>query len=519
MLKRAKRLSCDSYKVIVSVFIEELHIPKHVLNSKQFENNTLLSVCFEKSGKLSVTKDIQVDRDDLLRKTYTETIILPVYQTLELAATIYRDKKDNTYQQKVGHIILRKLRRNTLTGLESYQTIGRYDLKLHEILADFEYNPIQQFDMIVPLDLLDGARVKFLVKTVIPRDTQGNEIRSPTLDDGMSIISDLTDLSSLAGSVVSPKGRVGVNNSSFVSPPLNQENLSALTISANFNDIPVITHHYSIASISQLSDSSVGSGRKPPSAPRRPGSGKSRVNQIARDESSEGGEFESDFDSVSDLFSPNNQTMHRRNRRKQVRQDFGDESDDEPLNSPEVTYSKAQRGFRNKTDDFSSREGADNEEYLSPTGRSKISTTPPSASLVTGLSALHTGSLNPSSSRSSSRAGTSDRLYLSGSDEENDRNSPNLSFTLDTNSSSNNTISNDAVHVTRGNHIGLGDDSTINSPSHTDSNPSMGNDSSTEKSTRKKAKDVGNRNKPNNKQGPLQQHLTIPGPTEGQSMF
>jgi hypothetical protein len=152
MLKRAKRLSCESYKVIVSVFIEELHIPKNVLNSKQFENNTLLSVCFEKSGKLSVTKDIQVDRDDLLRKTYTETIILPIYQTLELAATIYRDKKDNTYQQKVGHIILRKLRRNALTGLESFQTIGRYDLKLHEILADFEYNPIQQFDMIVPLD-------------------------------------------------------------------------------------------------------------------------------------------------------------------------------------------------------------------------------------------------------------------------------------------------------------------------------------------------------------------------------
>jgi hypothetical protein len=336
----------------------------------------------------------------------------------------------------------------------------------------------------------------------------------------MSIISDLTDLSSLAGSVVSPKGRVGVSNNTVVCPPLNQENLSALAISANFNtDIPpVITHHYSIASISQLSDSSIGSGRKPPSAPRRPGSGKSRVNQIARDESSEGGEFESDFDSVSDLFSPNNQTMHRRNRRKQVKQDFDDESDDEPLNSPEVKYSKGLHGFQNKSDDFDLREGADNDEYRSPTGRNKKSTTPPSASLVTGLSSLQSSSLNPNSSRSSSRAGTNDRLYLSGSDEENDLNSPNLSFTLDTNSSSNNTISNDAnsaVHVTRGNHFGLGDDSTINSLSHTGSNPSIGNDSSAEKSTRKRTKDIVNRNKLHPKQGSLQQHLTRTGPSEG----
>lgn len=243
MARRAKRLHCNAEKTIVSLNISQLSIPRRLLLSKEWEQESELSICFEKGGKLAASEAIHLNRQSLLNSEGKDddsvpneliNVILPNnHIVLELPITIYRDKKTDQVQEKVCQIILRKrvrtppLNRRSSShsfasvdnkygvNVDSFVGISKFSLKLHELLASMTYvsSSYDSVDLFVPFDLSTGIVMRLTLGVFLTSSGGSNIFASEesrggadvsVIEENMSMISDLTDISAL-GALFSTK--------------------------------------------------------------------------------------------------------------------------------------------------------------------------------------------------------------------------------------------------------------------------------------------------------------------------
>ena len=127
--KHASRVGTDSVKVLFTIEVEKVVFTDEK-TIKSITNGSLLSVCFERGGKLASSADQKVQFP-----AGPGPKVLPIGESLSLVATLYRDQKSGTFQEKKGKIILRELTRSRLGG-EVYKGLGSIKLPLHLLLAD-----------------------------------------------------------------------------------------------------------------------------------------------------------------------------------------------------------------------------------------------------------------------------------------------------------------------------------------------------------------------------------------------
>jgi hypothetical protein len=129
MLTKAKkkmlRVGTEPVKVLFTVVVDYVQL-KDVTS---VESGTMLSVCFERGGKISATKDKEfVYQYNHGPKTFV------VNETLSLIATLYKEKSGR-YQEKSGKIIFRKVKKSRV-GSGGYYGLGQRILPLHVLAVD-----------------------------------------------------------------------------------------------------------------------------------------------------------------------------------------------------------------------------------------------------------------------------------------------------------------------------------------------------------------------------------------------
>ncbi len=102
--RRASRIGLVNVKAAVNIDLIELIIP----NDDCVQDGSILSVCFERGGKISSTGNFIFDKETLdnsnplQKKIVLKTVALPIYESVTLIATLYKDIKTGLYQEKTG---------------------------------------------------------------------------------------------------------------------------------------------------------------------------------------------------------------------------------------------------------------------------------------------------------------------------------------------------------------------------------------------------------------------------------
>jgi hypothetical protein len=155
-LKKAKksvsRIGCDTEKIVFSLEISSVNFPD---NFNDMEDHSILSVCFERGGKIASSSDKQFDfpTDPEDSKTFF------VNETLALLATLYKDKKTGKYQEKKGKIILRQLKKSRLGG-DVYKGLGFVTLQLNDLAGELARG-MQRVTL--PLMGLQGTKINLMI--------------------------------------------------------------------------------------------------------------------------------------------------------------------------------------------------------------------------------------------------------------------------------------------------------------------------------------------------------------------
>jgi hypothetical protein len=129
MLSKAKkqmlRVGTEPVKFLFTISVDYVQLK----DVGSIESGCLLSVCFERGGKISATTD----------KAFTyqynhgpKTFI--VGESLSLIATIYKEKSGR-YQEKSGKLIFRKVKKSRF-GADGYYGLGQLILPLHVLAVE-----------------------------------------------------------------------------------------------------------------------------------------------------------------------------------------------------------------------------------------------------------------------------------------------------------------------------------------------------------------------------------------------
>lgn len=189
--RRASRIGSVAVKTLISVDILSINLANRVVRSSEWDDSSLLSVCLERGGKISATNNVAVTKKDLLAiaRGLEQVIEIPCNETVEVIATLYKSAKSGAFQEKSCKLVLRKLKKNARFGLDTYQGLGRFDLKLHELASELGYEQSIVKRMNLPLELLPGCSLSVLIKIrMMKQSAAGDDTMS--LASGMSGNSD-----------------------------------------------------------------------------------------------------------------------------------------------------------------------------------------------------------------------------------------------------------------------------------------------------------------------------------------
>lgn len=190
--RRASRIGSVAVKTLISVDILSINLASRVIRSSEWDDSSLLSVCLERGGKISATNNVTVTKKDLLNSV-RQDLEIPCNETVEVIATLYKVAKSGSYQEKSCKLVLRKLKKNARFGLDTYQGLGRFDLKLHDLAAELGYEQSIVKRMNLPLELLPGCSLSVLIKIrMMKQSAAGDDTMS--LASGMSGQSDSSTL-------------------------------------------------------------------------------------------------------------------------------------------------------------------------------------------------------------------------------------------------------------------------------------------------------------------------------------
>lgn len=193
--KRANRIGCIPVKALFSIEIIDIQLSKAVITASRWEKTSQISVCFERGGKISATKNINVDKDDLIRQGQ-EVVKILVDEKVELVATLYKNTKTNSYQEKSSKLVLRKVKKNARFGLDTFLGLGKVELKLHDLAMELGYDQFRSKPALLKLELLEGAFLNVVVHTKILRQMKGMEDNASM----MSYMSEQSDISTIGAS-------------------------------------------------------------------------------------------------------------------------------------------------------------------------------------------------------------------------------------------------------------------------------------------------------------------------------
>lgn len=166
--RRASRIGFQPVKFITTLVVHQLVLPVE----NHIKNNSVLSICFEKGGKISTSNDIVYDLDQtdinlVERGDSNMSMVIELDERLELVSTLYRDPLSGVFQRKQGKIILRQLQTSSVTGMSSFKGIGIYTINLHEIAQSMGYDKMLSKDLEMPLEQLSGGSLEATVTNKI----------------------------------------------------------------------------------------------------------------------------------------------------------------------------------------------------------------------------------------------------------------------------------------------------------------------------------------------------------------
>jgi hypothetical protein len=162
--KRASRLGFHKLKLVCSINVTQLIIA----NSSPIDPGSILSICFEKGGKISTSNEIifDINKNDInpLRSNANlKYVTIPIDERVELVMTLYKDLSTNKNQEKLAKLILRQLKRHSGLGMDAFKGIGVCVLRLHDIVEDLAENAIGTKEYTLQLDQLPGCSMTALI--------------------------------------------------------------------------------------------------------------------------------------------------------------------------------------------------------------------------------------------------------------------------------------------------------------------------------------------------------------------
>jgi len=197
--RRASRIGFQNVKFITTVVIHQLVLPVE----NHIQNNSVLSICFEKGGKISNSNDIIYDLDqtdiNLVERGNSKlSMVIELDERLELVSTLYKDPLSGIFQKKQGKIILRQLQTSSVLGISSFKGIGMYTINLHEIAQSMGYEKMVSKELVMPLEQLSGASLEATITNkIVYLQSEGDA------DDAHSVNSLASDMSTVGATFFS----------------------------------------------------------------------------------------------------------------------------------------------------------------------------------------------------------------------------------------------------------------------------------------------------------------------------
>mmetsp|Transcript_21921 Transcript_21921/g.21205 ORF Transcript_21921/g.21205 Transcript_21921/m.21205 type:complete len:403 (-) Transcript_21921:39-1247(-) len=177
--KHTKRKGTNSQKVLFS--IEVLSLSNLLPALLNIGHDVMLSVCFERGGKMCCSTDIPFDTSSTGKGN------LFIKQTLSLIATLYQEASGG-FQEKSAKLIIRQLKTSRILG-EVYKGLGVVSLQLNELMKDLLIETSLQKSF--PIEMLNGH------KSIINVKISSRIITNNDDTDLESIMSDSSEMSTM----------------------------------------------------------------------------------------------------------------------------------------------------------------------------------------------------------------------------------------------------------------------------------------------------------------------------------
>jgi hypothetical protein len=186
--KRASRVGLKPVRVLFSIQVESVILTR----LSPVKDEAVVSVCFERGGKVSSTSNVTVEKP-----AYTREVVIPFNEKIELVATVYKDVRTGRFQEKVGKLIFRELDKGGLFGHDGYKGIGKCSLLLHKLMDELGYERTMTKEQTIKFDLVPGTSMKMVITATAM--SSGSSVD----EDGQSVASYMSaesDLSTIAAS-------------------------------------------------------------------------------------------------------------------------------------------------------------------------------------------------------------------------------------------------------------------------------------------------------------------------------
>lgn len=163
--KAVNRIGLTNHKVLFTIEIKTIMVPSIL------SKNAIMSICFERGGKISSSKNHQILASQ-------ENVTINVNETLQLMATLYREK-NGRFQKKQGKIVLRELVQSKLGG-STYQGLGLCTINLNEFVPDDANSTMTKDITLTPESLGRGIiiTIRISAKFFASNDDDANSILS-----------------------------------------------------------------------------------------------------------------------------------------------------------------------------------------------------------------------------------------------------------------------------------------------------------------------------------------------------
>jgi hypothetical protein len=152
--------------------------------SANIEDGSILTLCFQKGGKISTSAQILFNAENsdvnplATHDQLTDTTI-SINERLDLLVTLYRARDTRTYQKRTGKLVLRQLQRSSSMAMDAYKAIGTYELQLDELAKLLGSQKSYKQEMVANLSDLPGCTIHMAItiRAALSSNKNGGKLR------------------------------------------------------------------------------------------------------------------------------------------------------------------------------------------------------------------------------------------------------------------------------------------------------------------------------------------------------